>query len=293
MADITSKKGMHAHESMRVAFLWSLVWITTALIFNILLWYYLYLTVDPFTAKEKALNFFAGYIIEKSLSIDNLFVFYIIFHQFHIPPQYQQRIFSYGIWGAIVLRLLLILLGSWLIMRFHWILYLMGAFLIFTGFKMGVAQEKEADLTKSKTFGFLKKCFRMTEKIEGPSFFIKQNKLNYATPLFVALIFIEIADIIFALDSIPAIFAITTDPFIVWSSNIFAILGLRSLYFLLAGMIRRLHLLKYAISLILVFVGLKMVLEPWINISVEISLTFIISTLLLFGVMSWLNQKGS
>ncbi|TAK75731.1 MAG: TerC/Alx family metal homeostasis membrane protein [Gammaproteobacteria bacterium] len=263
--------------SMRTALCWTLIWIGTALIFNVLIWFF-----NP----QKALEFFAGYLIEKSLSIDNLFAFYMIFHQFRIPAAYQQRIFSIGIWSAIILRLLLILGGTWLVTHFHWMLYLMGAFLVLTGLKMGLMHEKEKDLTETSLIHFMKRFMRITHEIHGNHFFIRKDAKLYATGLFLALVFIEISDIVFAFDSIPAIFAVTMDPFIVWSSNIFAILGLRALYFLLAGMVTRFHLLKYGIALILIFVGSKMLIEPWVHVSVLVSLSVIIGILLLFTYLS-------
>lgn len=301
---LLSKKHIHIHDSMQVALIWSLVWISSAFIFNFLLWLYLYHAYNPLIANKVALDFLTGYLIEKSLSIDNLFAFYLIFDQFRIPSAYQHRVFSYGIWSAIVFRLILILLGSWLISHFHWLLYLMGGFLFLTGIKMFFASSQTHDLLASRLFNWLKKQIRMTDEFDGQRFFIKKylpvstnntqstnllpKPIYYATPLFIALIFIEISDLIFAFDSIPAIFAITTDPFIVWSSNIFAILGLRALYFLLAGMVARFHLLKYAIALILIFVGFKMLVEPWITISVGFSLSIISLILILF---TWLSLK--
>src|SRR3990167_3376384 len=227
-----------------------------------------------------------GYLIEKSLSVDNLFAFYMVFHQFHIPTIYQQRIFVIGVWSAIVLRLLLILFGVWLISQFHWILYLMGIFLFFTGIKMFFVEEREKDLADTWIIKLIKRFIRVTTDIQGQHFFISKNKLLYATPLFLGLIFIEISDIVFAFDSIPAIFAITPHPFIVWPSNIFAILGLRALYFLLAGMAYRLHMLKHGIALVLIFVGTKMLIAPWVEVSVLWSLSIIISILLVFTILS-------
>lgn len=280
---------------MRSAIRWTIFWVTSALIFNALLWCYYRYTADIFLANKKGLEFLTGYLIEKSLSVDNLFVFYLVFHQFHIPPHYQRRVFNYGIWGAIIMRLGIIMLGVWLVTHFHWILYLMGAFLVLTGVRMCFADEIEKDLSKKMIMKIAKRFFRVTHQIENERFFVKKEHLWYATPLFIALIFIEVSDLIFAFDSIPAIFAITTDPFIVWTSNIFAILGLRALYFLLSGMVQQLHLLKYGIALILVFVGAKMLLEPWLQLSVGISLLVIVGILVLF---SWLSvyriqQKGS
>ena len=272
------KKYPRPHQSMRAAAYWTLFWVTCALIFSGLL----------YLANKKALEFFTGYLIELSLSIDNLFVFYLVFHQLHIPNQYQHRVFSYGIWSAIVMRLGIILLGVWLVMRFHWILYVMGALLLLTGLKMCFMQTKEKDLTESLIIRLMNKMFRVTPRLEQEHFFVRRTGLLYATPLFVALIFIEISDLMFAMDSIPAIFAITTDPFIVWTSNIFAILGLRALYFLLVGLVKQFDLLKYGIACILIFVGAKMVVEPWISIPVGISLSIIVGILLLF---SWLSLR--
>lgn len=288
---ILNKKHARPHESMRAALLWTAVWVACALIFNLLLWVYLYITTTPLYAHEKALDFLAGYLIEKSLSIDNLFVFFMIFQHFRLPVAAQQRVFSYGIWSAIVLRLALILVGTWLVTQFHWVLYLMGLFLLLTGFKMLVVKESEKDLFETTLFKVIKYFFRVTNEMDKQQFFIRKEHLWYVTPMFVALVFIELSDVIFAFDSIPAIFAITQDPFIVWSSNIFAILGLRALYFLLASVADRFHLLKYGIALILVFVGAKMVLAPWIHISVEVSLVVIAVILLLFAFLSYREQR--
>ncbi|OGT55939.1 MAG: hypothetical protein A3F43_02740 [Gammaproteobacteria bacterium RIFCSPHIGHO2_12_FULL_42_10] len=286
---VVNRSKYSAHRSMRHALLWTLVWVAMALLFNFIFWRYLLATTSAKFANEQALNFLTGYIIEKSLSIDNLFVFYMVFHQLRIPLAYQQRVFSYGIWSAVVLRLLLILMGSWLVAHFHWALSVMGVFLFATGIKTLLVHEDERDLSLSKFSHWTKKFFRATHEFHGKRFFIKKNKLLYVTPLFIALIFIEFSDIVFALDSIPAIFAITTDPFIVWTSNIFAILGLRALYFLLAGMIKRFDVLKYAIALILIFVGLKMLIMPWVAISVGVSLCIIASILLLFTVYAYVK----
>lgn len=290
MHDVANKKKHserpHQHM-MRSAIRWTLFWVTSALIFNAFIWFYYRYTADISLANKKGLEFFTGYLIEESLSVDNLFVFYLVFNQLQISPRYQRRIFNYGIWGAIIMRLGLIMLGVWLVTHFHWILYVMGAFLMLTGIKMCLMKGTEKDLAQTWVMKVAKCFFRVTHTIEGEHFFIKKNYLWYATPLFIALIFIEVSDLIFAFDSIPAIFAITTDPFIIWTSNIFAILGLRSLYFLLAGMVQQLHLLKYGIAMILVYVGAKMLVEPWLHISVGISLIVIIGILLLF---SWLSR---
>ncbi len=276
--------------SARAAVTWTLVWIAIALLFNLGLWLYLRATTNPPFAHDAALNFLAGYLIEKSLSVDNLFAFYMIFNQFRVPVPYQQRVFSIGIWSAIVLRLLVILLFTWLVMEFDWLLLVMGGFLVVTGLKMSLVKDKDQDLRDTFTLRLLRKCFRITDKIEGEHFFTRINGLWYVTPLFIALVFIELSDIVFAFDSIPAIFSITRDPFIVWSSNIFAILGLRALYFLLARMADAFHLLKYGIAVILVFVGVKLMIAPWWHIPVSHSLGFIASVLIVFIGLSWWYQ---
>lgn len=287
---VLEKRHAGPHTSIKSALFWSMVWIICALLFNGFLWLDLYFTASITIANQKSLEFFAGYLIEKSLSVDNLFAFYVVFHQFHIPHAYQHRIFAIGIWSAIVLRLILILLGVWLISNFGWVLYLMGTFLFFTGLKMFFAEEKAKDLAETLTIKIVNKFLRVSHEITSQHFFMRKNNLLYMTPLFLALIFIELSDLVFALDSIPAIFAITMDPYIVWTSNIFAILGLRALYFLLAGMAYRFHMLKHGVALILVFVGSKMLLEPWLHISVLWSLVMILSILLIFTGLS-LRQK--
>ena len=282
-----SKKRVRPHESMRTAIGLTSIWVSCALIFNVLLWCYVYyFYADTALANKKALEFFAGYLVEQSLSIDNLFAFYLVFHQFHIPIEYQKRVFSYGIWSAIIMRLVFILLGVWLVSKFHWVLYIMGAFLMLTGIKIALSKDKQKDLADMMIIKLAKRIFHVTHELHGGHFFIRKKRLLYATPLFLALIFIEVSDLIFAVDSIPAIFAITTDPFIIWTSNIFAILGLRSLYFLLSGMTDRFRLLKYGIALILMFIGFKMMIEPWLHISVGVSLGVIIGVLITF---SWLS----
>jgi len=281
----------HPYQSIRASLGWTFIWIISALIFNFLIWLYLYVEADTAIANQKALEFFTGYLIEKSLSIDNLFIFYIIFQHFHIPIAFQQRVLSYGIWGAIVMRLLLILLGVWLVSRFHWLLYIMGAFLLLTGVKLLLFKEKKKDLSETMLIRLCNRLMRVSPLIEGNRFFIKKNAVLYATPLFVSLIFIEFSDLIFAFDSIPAIFAITRDPFIIWTSNVFAILGLRALYFLLANMVERFTLLKSGIAVVLMFVGFKMLIEPWYLIPVGVSLTIVAGILIIFLYLSLMLTK--
>lgn len=282
----------HPNQSIKVALLWTVVWVMSALIFNAILWEYLYHTDGRLIANEKALDFFTGYIIEKSLSIDNLFAFYLVFHELRIPVKHQQRVFTYGIWSAIVLRLILILFLSYLISIFHGLLYVMGLFLLLTGLKMLLPVRKnKKDIVDNKILNFLKHRFRITHDYPDQAFFLKRKKMWFVTPLFLALIMIEFSDLIFAFDSIPAIFAITTDPFIVWSSNIFAILGLRALYFVLTGLMLRFELLKYGLAIIIIFVGAKMLVEPWVVVPIGASLGFIASMLLLFSYLSFKQDK--
>lgn len=273
--------GRQAHRvSIKESLAWVIVWVTLALAFNLFLWWYLANTGQEAIASKKALEFFTGYLIEKSLSVDNIFVFIMIFNYFSVPAEYQKRVLLFGILAAVVLRLLMILVGVWLVAKFHWILLLFGVFLVFTGIKMLIVSEHKPDLDNNLFIRWLRKHFKITPVFHKEKFFIVEQGHRYATPLFLVLVLIEVSDLIFALDSIPAIFAITNDPFIVVTSNIFAILGLRSLYFLLANMAERFHLLKYGIALILVFVGGKMLVAPWLEI--PISLTLCTIALILF-----------
>ena len=283
---VLDKYRSRSANTWRAALFWTIVWITLALIFNVLLWFYYYHHVSPEFAHTQALLFFTAYIIEKSLSLDNLFVFYLVFQHFRIPIKYQHRVLAYGIWGAVLMRLGIILVGVWLVTKFHWLIYVMGAFLFFTGIKIIVTSEKEKDLSETIIIRLAKKIFRVTHEFHDESFFIRKNNLLFATPLFIALIMIEFSDLVFAVDSIPAVFAITRDPFIVWTSNIFAILGLRAMYFLLAKAVDSLFLLKYGIALILVYVGAKMMLEPWYKIPASASLCVIALIILVFSCIS-------
>lgn len=240
---------------------WTVIWISLALLFNY--GFYLY-SADKFgidVGKQLGLEFLTGFVIEKSLAVDNIFVFVVVFSFFAIPPKYQHRILFYGILGALVFRAIFIALGS-VLMQYHAVVLIFGAFLILTGIKMMFQPDKEMDPSKNWIIRLLKSKMAVTDKIDGDKFFIKENGVKYATPLFVALIFIEFTDIIFAVDSVPAIFAVTKEPLIVFTSNIFAILGLRSLFFMLAGVVDKFYLLKYGLAFVLIFVGLKMV---WLN----------------------------
>jgi tellurite resistance protein TerC len=247
------------------------MWIGMALAFNVGIYYTL--------GKGPALDFLAGYLIEKSLSVDNLFVFIAIFDYFHTPSKYQHKVLFWGILGAIVLRALFIFFGIALVDRFHFILYIFGLFLIYAAIKMAMPKNDEIHPESNPVIKLFKKIMPVTHEYDGSNFFTKKNLQWYATPLFIALLTVEMSDVMFALDSIPAIMAITLDPFIIYTSNIFAILGLRALYFALAGLIPVFHFLKYGLALILAFVGVKMLVEPFIEISIEFALGFIIATI--------------
>ncbi|MBA3022372.1 MAG: TerC family protein [Gammaproteobacteria bacterium] len=268
--------GRKAHKvSVREAALWSLVWVSLALIFNGLLWWHLKGTAGEAVADAKALEFLTGYLIEKSLSVDNVFVFLLIFGAFHVPPEYQRRVLIYGVLGAIVMRAVMILAGAWVVQEFSWVLYLFGAFLVVTGVRMLVVEEKQPDLENNPVLRFARRHLRIAEGDHGERFSVTKDGVRYFTPLFLVLLLVEVSDLVFAVDSIPAIFAITTDPFIVFTSNIFAIMGLRALYFLLADVADRFHLLKYALAMVLAFIGSKMLIAPWYHIPVQASLAVV------------------
>ena len=268
--------GRKAHKvSVREAAVWSLVWVSLALLFNAGLWWYLDGTLGREIANAKALEFFTGYLIEKSLSVDNVFVFLLIFASFHIAPQYQRRVLLYGVLGAIVMRAVMILAGSWLVREFHWVLYIFGFFLVVTGIRMLVMAEKPPNLENNPVLKFARRHLRISDDYHGEKFTVMKDGVRYFTPLFLVLILVEISDLVFAVDSIPAIFAITTDPFIVFTSNIFAIMGLRALYFLLADVADRFHLLKYGLALTLTFIGAKMLIAPWYHVPVAASLSIV------------------
>ena len=268
--------GNKAHKvSVKEAGIWSLVWVSLALIFNGGLWWYLNGTVGPEIADQKALEFFSGYLIEKTLSVDNVFVFLLIFTAFQVPQQYQRRVLIYGVLGAIVMRAIMILAGAWVVSEFSWVLYVFGAFLLFTGMRMLVAADEEPDVANNPVLKFAKRHLRVADGDHGEKFMVMKDGVRYVTPLFLVLILIEVTDLIFAVDSIPAIFAITTDPFIVFTSNMFAILGLRALYFLLVDVADRFHLLKYGLAMVLTFIGVKMLIMPWYHVPVQASLTVV------------------
>ncbi|MFT3850022.1 MAG: TerC family protein [Propionivibrio sp.] len=284
--------GKKAHRvSVKEALAWVIAWICLALAFAGLLWWYLNDTQGAVIAQRKALEFLAGYLIEQSLSIDNMFVFVMIFGYFAVPPELQRRVLLYGVLGAIVMRAGMILAGVWLVSQFAWILYIFGAFLVITGIKMLVFAESEPDLEQNPLLRWLRGHLRITNDFKGEFFFIRQNGVLWATPMFLVLLLIEASDVIFAVDSIPAIFAVTTDPFIVFTSNIFAIMGLRALYFLLADMADRFHLLKYGLAIVLVFIGGKMLAVPWFHIPIQWSLSIVGSIILISVVLSLALSK--
>lgn len=279
--------GKKAHRvSVREASAWVIAWVALAMAFAALMWWYLDGSLGREVANRKALEFVTGYLIEQSLSVDNMFVFVMIFTYFAVPPELQRRVLLYGVLGAIVMRAGMILTGVWLVQEFAWVLYLFGAFLVATGIKMLVFADKQPDLDRNPMLRWLRGHMRITPGFHGQSFFVRQRGLLYATPMFLVLVMIELSDLVFAVDSIPAIFAVTTDPFIVFTSNIFAIMGLRALYFLLADMADRFHLLKYGLAIVLVFIGGKMLVMPWFHMPVQWSLAIVGSIIAISVLLS-------
>ncbi len=269
------------------AVLWTIFWITLSLIFNVLIY---------FTSGEKpAIEFLTGYFIEKSLSIDNIFVFVMIFSYFKVPLKYHHKVLFWGILGALIMRAIFIFSGVALISKFHWIIYLFGAFLIFTGIKMFFEKDKDIHPEKNPVLNLFKKIFPVHTAYEDGHFFIKKNSRYYATPLFLVIIFVETSDIIFAVDSIPAVLSITRDPFIVFTSNVFAILGLRSLYFAVSGVMQYFRFLSTGLSAILIFVGAKMLLDSFYKIPTGYSfliITFIVTAAIIASVFIPVKKKS-
>lgn len=264
--------------SFKESILWTLVWITLALVFNFIIYLW--------QGSEQALSFLTGYLIEKSLSLDNIFVIILIFKYFHVPDQYQHRVLFWGILGALVMRTVFIFLGIELLEHFHWLIYLFGAFLVFTGVKMAINKDKKLDPEKNPVINLVKKFIPATHNFDKDKFFSRVNGKKYATPLFMCLIMIETMDLIFAADSIPAILAITTDRFIVYTSNVFAIMGLRSLYFAIAGLIQIFRYLHYGLAGILIFVGTKMLAADIFKIPTGIALLVVIAILIISIISS-------
>ena len=269
-----------AHEvKPREAAMWSVIWVTLSLAFFVVV----YVWFGP----KMGWDFLTGYLIEKSLSVDNLFVFVLIFGYFRVPPRYQHRILFWGIVGALVMRAILIFVGSYLLEQFDWLIYVFGAFLVFTGIRMGASNDHDIDVEHNPLLKLLKKRFPVTDTYHDQKFFVKQFGRTFITPMFVVLVLIESTDLLFALDSIPAIFAVTNDTFIVYTSNIFAILGLRAMYFLLANIITKFHLLRYGLALILVYIGIKMLLTMFeIHVDTKISLGIVALVLLASVLLS-------
>ena len=288
---LQGRRGSHS-MTMKQAAGWSILWVTLSLLFNAAFWWYLVQTQGRAVADPQALAFLTGYLIEKALAVDNVFVWLMLFSYFAVPPALQRRVLVYGVLGAIVLRTIMIFAGSWLISQFDWLLYVFGAFLLFTGVKMALAKEDDSGIGDKPLVLWIRSHLRMTDKIESERFFTRKNGVLFATPLLLVLILVELSDVIFAVDSIPAIFAVTTDPFIVLTSNLFAILGLRAMYFLLAGVAERFSMLKYGLSVILVFIGVKMLIVDFYHIPVAISLGVvggILAVTLLIN--AWVNRQ--
>ncbi len=262
---------------------WSVVWICLALLFNLLIYFWL--------GQETALQFLAGYVIEKSLSVDNLFVFLLIFSYFSVPSIYQHKILFWGILGALVMRAIFIAAGITLIEKFHWMIYLFGGFLIITGIKMAFQKDKELDPEANPVLRLFRRFVPVTSEYHESRFWVIKDGKRWATPLFVVLLLVETTDVIFAVDSIPAILAVTRDPFIVYTSNVFAILGLRALYFALAGIMQLFHYLHYGLSLILVFVGTKMLISDIYKVPIGIALAVIAGILLISVIASILRPR--
>ncbi len=256
----------------------SALWITVALVFGVCIWHWY--------GEQRGLEYFTGYVIEKALSVDNLFVFLVIFRTFQVPEAVQHRVLAWGILGALVMRGIMIAAGAVLVAKFHWILLAFGVFLVYTGLHMLWVRDKNVHYEKNPIFRFASKHLRVTKEYRGERFFLKEGGQRFATPLFLVLLIVEITDVTFAVDSIPAIFGITRDPFIVYTSNVFAILGLRAIYFLLADVLEYFHYLSIGLALVLMFIGAKMVAEPWYHISVVLSLSVVGGILLLAVLIS-------
>ena len=283
---VLKKQGAHA-IGVKEALNWSLIWIALSFAFNGLLWWAVKdSTGSVAMANSKSLEFLTGYLIEKSLAVDNVFVFLLVFTYFAVPPAYQKRVLMIGIVGAIVLRTVMILVGGWLLSEFHWILYLFGGFLILTGIKMWWAAGQEPDLEGNPALKLLRKLLPVSKHYDEEKFWTVENGKKIATPMLMVICLIALTDVIFAVDSIPAIFAITQDPFIVLTSNVFAILGLRAMYFLLAAVAHKFHLLNYGLAVILVFIGTKMCLIDIYKIPVLVSLGVVVGILAMTMLLS-------
>jgi tellurite resistance protein TerC len=282
--------GKEHRVSFREAATWSAIWVGVSMLFAGALWWYLDTAIGREIANQKTLEYVTGYLIEKSLAVDNVFVWLILFSFFAIPLELQKRVLVLGVLGAIVMRTVMIFAGVWLITQFHWLLYVFGAFLLITGVKMWWFADEKPDLNTNPVIHWIRRHIKVTNELHGERFFVMKQEagkwVRYATPLFLVLILVELTDLIFAVDSIPAIFAITTDPFIVLTSNVFAILGLRAMYFLLADMADRFSLLKYGLAIVLMFIGVKMLLIDLVKIPVLVSLGVVASIIATSIVLS-------
>ena len=293
-SDVNAAQDKHQPVSIKSAALWSIAWVSVSALFAGGLWWYLNAQLGVAVANQKTLEFVTGYLIEKSLAIDNVFVWLMIFGAFAIPPALQRQVLLYGVIGAIVLRTIFIFAGAWLIQEFSWVLYIFGAFLVYTGFKfLKGGHDEPVDIENMKLLKWLRGHMRITPTLQGGKFLVRENGILWATPLLVVLILVELSDVIFAVDSIPAIFAITTDPFIVLSANLFAILGLRAMFFLLAGAAATMHYLPYGLGVIMSFIGTKMLLLDLYHIPIAASLGFIGLVLVVTAWMSWRYAKNN
>lgn len=287
------KEGVH-RVSTKEALLWTTVWITVSLGFAA--WLYFELAHNPAAgpaiAADSVMDFLTGYVLEKSLSVDNIFVFILIFGYFKVPAEYQHRVLLYGVLGAIVLRAIMVALGAVLVSRFEWVLYLFGVFLLYSGIKLMLPEKTEdKGLTDNPLIGWLHRHMRVSGQLNREKFFTVENGQRMATPLLLTLIVIELSDVVFAVDSIPAVFAVTTDPFIVFTSNIFAVLGLRAMYFLLANVVEKFIYLKYGLAVVLTFIGGKMLVAKWWHIPSFASLTVVFSALMIAILVSWWKTR--
>ncbi|WP_312239452.1 TerC family protein [Pantoea sp.] len=290
---LQGRRGTHT-MSLKQAAVWSLIWVSLSLLFSAAFWWYLDGNAGREFANAQTLAFLTGYVLEKALAVDNVFVWLMLFSYFSIPAALQRRVLIYGVLGAIVLRTIMIFAGSWLVTQFSWILYLFGAFLLITGLKMAFSKEEDENAVGDKpVVRWLRSHLRMTDSLEGEKFFTRKNGVLFATPLLLVLIMVELSDVIFAVDSIPAIFAVTTDPFIVLTSNLFAILGLRAMYFLLANVAERFSMLKYGLAIVLVFIGVKMLIVEFWHIPVSLSLGVIATILgVTLLINAWVNRRN-
>ena len=287
------KEGMH-RVSTKEALLWTSVWIAVSLGFAG--WLYFELAHNPAVGSDVAvdsvMDFLTGYVLEKSLSVDNIFVFVLIFSYFKIPAEYQHRVLLFGVLGAIVLRAIMVALGAVLVSRFVWVLYLFGVFLLYSGIKLMLPEKAEdKGLSDNPLVSWLNRHMRVSEQLNREKFFTIENGQRMATPLLLTLVVIELSDVVFAVDSIPAVFAVTTDPFIVFTSNIFAVLGLRAMYFLLANVVEKFIYLKYGLAVVLTFIGGKMLVAKWWHIPSFASLAVVFSALLIAIIASWLKTR--